>query len=91
MGEAHADIAAAGFAGFEFNKAVVVADNFCPDGTIFMLNTKYVKLVINQNANFLWTPPKSGTAEWAYVRQLIVMCNLLVVAPWRCCQIRNVT
>jgi hypothetical protein len=91
MGEAHADIAAVGFKGFEFNGAVVVPDNYCNDGTIWFLNTTYIQFVINQNANFLWTPPKSGTAEWAYVRQLIVMANLLVTAPWRCGVITNVT
>jgi hypothetical protein len=91
MGEAHADIAAAGFTGFEFNRAVVVADNFCPEKTLKILNTDYIQFVINSKANFLWTPPKSGTAEWAYVRQLIVMANLIVPSPWRCGVITNIT
>lgn len=89
--EASADLAKIGFQTFEFNGASVVADNFCPSGYMFFLNTKYVQFIVNQNANFIWTPPKSGTAEWAYVRQLIVMANLIITAPWRCGQIRNVS
>jgi len=91
ISQAHADIAAVGFQGFEFNKAVVVPDNYCPAGVIYLLNTKYIQFVINQNANFIWTPPKTGTAEWAYIRQLIVMCNLIVTAPWRQTCIKNVS
>ena len=85
------DLAQVGFEGITFNRAVIVPDNYCPSGTIFVLNTKYIQFVINTNRNFDWTPPKEPTNQDAYVRQLLVMCNLIVTAPWRSGIIKNVT
>ena len=88
---AREDLAKVGFTGIQFNRADVVVDNYCPSGTIIGLNTKYIKFVINKNANMKWTEPKSGTNEYAYIRQLIISANLLVLAPWRCFMLQNVT
>jgi hypothetical protein len=88
MGESTAEV---GFNAIRYNGAIWLPDNYCPAGTIFGLNTKYIELIINSNMNFLWTPPKSGTNEYAYIRQLLVMSNLICTAPWRQFQIQNVT
>lgn len=85
------DLAEVGFRGIKFNNADAVVDNYCPAGMIIGLNTKYIKLVINRNANMKWTEPKSGTNEYAYIRQLIFSANLLVLAPWRCFMLQNIT
>lgn len=86
------EMKAIGFQGFMFNQAVVIPDNYVtPDDAIYLLNTKYVFLVINQNRNFEWTPPKQPVEQDAYVRQLLLMSNLFVSAPWRCSKILNVT
>jgi hypothetical protein len=85
------DLADVGFRGIKFNNADVVVDNYCPAGTIIGLNTKYVKFIVNKNANMKWTEPKSGTNEYAYIRQLLFSANLEVMAPWRCFMLQNVT
>jgi len=85
------DLAEVGFQGFKFRKADVVADQFVPSGHIYTLNTEYIKLIIHPNRNFSWTPAKQPVDQDAYVRQLLLMCNLIVTAPWRCRKNLSVT
>jgi hypothetical protein len=42
-----------GAEGIGYNRADVMVDQHCPSGDIFVLNTKYWKLVINRNRNFI--------------------------------------
>lgn len=76
------DIAKVGFSGINFNNHMeVIVDNHCPSGTMFFLNTDYWKLVLNRNRNFYWTAEKTPTDQDGYVRQLLVMGNLICVQP----------
>lgn len=76
------DVANVGFPTIRFNNHMdIVVDNHCPAGTIYILNTDYWKLVINANKNFSWTPPKTAPDIDAYVRQLLVMGNLICTQP----------
>jgi len=92
LSESFAELKEVGFEGFMFNRAAVVVDNYVnPSDAVYFINTRYVQLVINQNKNFDWTPPKTPVQQDAYVRQLLTMCNLCVLAPWRCGKLVNVT
>ncbi|MEM2125706.1 MAG: phage major capsid protein [Candidatus Methanosuratincola sp.] len=76
------DVADVGFPTIRFNGHMdIVVDNHCPEGHFYVLNTDYWRLVINRNRNFYWTEPKTPTNADAYVRQLILMGNLICVQP----------
>ena len=76
------DLANVGFSGIRFNGHMdIVVDNHCPDGYMYILNTDYWKLVLNSNRDFYWTQPKTPTNADAYVRQLLVMGNLVCTQP----------
>jgi len=75
-------LAQVGFSGINFNgHADMIVDNHCPSGYMFFLNTDYWRLIINRNKNFTWTPEKTPVEQDAYVRQLLVMGNLVCVQP----------
>jgi len=75
-------LAQVGFSGINFNgHADMIVDNHCPSGYMFFLNTDYWRFIINRNKNFTWTPEKTPVESDAYVRQLLVMGNLVCVQP----------
>ena len=59
-----------GFSQIDHNGAAVVVDNHCPSGHVFFLNTKFFKLVIDSETDFITTPfiePENQTAKTAKV------------------------
>ena len=75
-------LANVGFSGINFNgHADMIVDNHCPTGYMYFLNTEYWHFVINSNRNFYWTGEKTPTDQDAYVRQLILMANLICTQP----------
>ena len=87
----HSDIANVGFSGITFNGAVIVVDNYCPSGYIFLLNTDYWKLVVHKRRDMSWTEKKVPLDQDAYVRQLLWAGNLICQAPRWQGMIANVT
>jgi hypothetical protein len=86
------DLAKVGFSrGFQFRGADVLPDEFCPSGTFLTLNTDFIQLAIHPARSFYWTEPKTPVDQDAYVRQLLLACNLVVTAPWRQRKNTNVT
>ena len=77
-----ADLASIGFDGIQFNgHCELIVDNHCPSGTMFFVNTDFWKLVLNKNKNFDWTAEKTPTNQYAYIRQLITLGNLICQSP----------
>ena len=75
-------LANVGFSGINFNgHADMIADNHCPNGYMYFINTDYWQFVINSNRNFYWTAEKTPTDQDAWVRQLILMANLICTQP----------
>lgn len=85
MAEAMANRGPMGQAGFDsirFNSAMVVVDEKCPAGTLWMLNTDYISLVAHSaRANIEVQGPVTGLNQDGRVWKLLWMGNLVVGSP----------
>lgn len=91
LGQKHADLVSYGFTGIEFDNAAIVVDQHLPAGTIFGLNTNYLKFVINKHRNFYmedWQRPVNADAR---VTQILTQANLVVQAPRLCFKFTGLT
>ena len=76
-----------GAEGLGYHRADIMVDQHCPAGYIFLLNTKYWKLVINRNRNFIRRSslyelerfPVYNDSLW--VDQIVVQCQLVDSSP----------
>ncbi|MDR0856247.1 MAG: phage major capsid protein [Clostridiales bacterium] len=74
-----------GFKAISFNGIPLVADRFCPAGTLYLLNTK--DFVLAQMDDWHWFENESGTilrrsyTKTAYAATLIKYCELVCKAP----------
>lgn len=88
-----------GFNTIRFNGAEVVADSNVPSGTVWLLNTKYIKMVFLQGHDFVRRSAINGFGETGfpvfnqdmYVDQIIAYGDFCVAGPRYCGQIQNVT
>ena len=72
----------AGFDSIRFNTAVVMVDEKCPAGTLWMLNTDYISLVAHvARANMEVQGPVTSLNQDGTVRKLLWMGNLVVSSP----------
>jgi hypothetical protein len=76
-----------GAEGLGYNRADIMVDQHCPTGYVFMLNTKYWKLVLNRNRAFIRRSslyslerfPVYNDSMW--VDQIVAQCQLVDTAP----------
>lgn len=87
-----------GFNTIRFNGAEVVADSHVPSGTVWMLNTQYVKMCFLNGHDFVRRSVRDFTGNGfpvfnqdMMVDQLIAYGNFAVPGPRYCGQIQNVT
>ena len=85
------DVARAGFAAINFNGAAIVADSHIQSGRVYLLNTKFIKMIIHQDRNFTPTGWKVPTNQDARIQQILWAGELVVQSPRLSAQIRNVT
>lgn len=86
-----------GAEGLGFNRADIMVDQHAPTGYIFLLNTKYWKLVLNRNRAFIRRSglyqlerfPIYNDSMW--VDQIVAQCQLVDTAPRLSAYISNVT
>lgn len=69
-------IADGGFQMCQFKGQPMVWDESCPSGTMYFLNTKHMKLVVHEDANFDTTDFQKPTKQDALVAQILWMGNL---------------
>jgi hypothetical protein len=75
-------LAAAGFNVIMFNGIPVVVDEMCPAGTLWGLNTNFIKLIAHQaRANIEMQGPIDAINQDGKVWKLFWMGNLIVQAP----------
>jgi hypothetical protein len=60
----------------DFKGVPIVWDEQCPSGTMYLLNTKHMKLVTHKDANFETTDYKQPENQDAKVSQILFMGNL---------------
>ncbi len=76
-----------GAEGLGYNRADIMVDQHCGAGYVYMLNTKYWKLVLNRNRAFIRRSslydlqrfPVYNDSMW--VDQIVAQCNLIDAAP----------
>ncbi len=85
------DLANVGFQVLNFNGAAVVVDSHCQSGRAYMLNTKFIKLIIHQDRNFEPTNWKYPTNQDSMIQQILFAGELVCQSPRLNCQIRNLT
>ena len=76
-----------GAEGLGYNRADIMVDQHCASGYIFMLNTKYWKLVLNRNRAFIRRSSLYDLERFPiytdslWVDQIVAQCNLIDCAP----------
>lgn len=68
----------AGFENLLFHTAPITYDTYCPAGTMFMLNTKYLRLVGHKDVWFKPTPFDRPPNQDARYSQILVYGNLVI-------------
>lgn len=80
-----------GFSQIDHNGAAVVVDNHCPAGSVYFLNTKFIKLVVHPKRFFTPTGWKYPANQDSAVQQLFFGGELVVSSPRLQALLTNVT
>jgi hypothetical protein len=61
----------------------VFCDPYCPEGTLYILNTDYLSLYIHEQASFAFTGFESTLPNWqvGYIGALLTVAELVVTKP----------
>ncbi len=61
----------------------VFCDPYCPEGTLYILNTDYVSMYIHEQASFAFTGFESTLPNWqvGYIGALLTVAELVVTKP----------
>ena len=87
------DAVNAGFSALMLSNVPILADFFCPTGTMFVINSKYLSLYISEDANFAWSGFHSliPNNQIANVGVVITMMALVCSKPVSGAQWNDVT
>jgi hypothetical protein len=75
MGKKMADY---GFQTLEFMGKPIIADPNCPEGSIYFLNSKYMKWRVHKNANFATTKFRPDDTRLAKKQEILLTANLTI-------------
>jgi hypothetical protein len=81
LGDRHNDLVNVGFEGITFDGAALMIDNHLPSGTIYGLNTDYIKMFINKDRNFHFSDWQRPINSDQRVAQILTIGNLINQAP----------
>ena len=61
----------------------IFADPYCPEGTMYLVNSNYASLYIHEQASFAFTGFESTLSNWqlGYVGALVTIAELVVTKP----------
>lgn len=87
------DAVNAGFSALMLAGVPILADVFCPSGTAFIVNSKYLSLYISEDANFAFSGFHSliPNNQLANVGVVITMMSLVCTKPVSGAQLSNIT
>jgi hypothetical protein len=75
------DIANVGFDVININGAALVADNKCPSGYLFGLNTNYMEFYVGQGYDFYVRGPFPLQIQDGWTAQILMYCELALQSP----------
>ena len=90
----HQDLVSTGYDGVQFERMAIVACDYFPSGTMFLLNTEYIKVFIHSDFHFVldkkdgWKQP---LGQSALVNQILFWINMICQAPRLQAIITNMT
>ncbi len=69
----------------------VFCDPYCPEGTLYILNTDYLSLYIHEQASFAFTGFESTLPNWqvGYIGALLTVAELVLTKPKTCTRVDN--
>ena len=69
----------------------IYADPYCPEGTVYFLNTNYLSLYIHEQGSFVFTGFESTLPNWqiGYVGAVLMIAELVSVKPKSMSKINN--
>ncbi len=69
----------------------VFCDPYCPEGTLYILNTDYLSLYIHEQASFAFTGFESTLPNWqvGYIGALLTVAELVLTKPISCTRVDN--
>lgn len=67
----------------------IFADPYCPEGTMYLINSNYTSLYFHEQASFAFTGFESTLSNWqlGYVGALVNIAELVVTKPKSCTRI----
>jgi hypothetical protein len=81
LGDRSNDLVNVGFKGIDFDGAAIMVDNHLPSGTVYGLNTDFIKMFLNKDRNFYFSDWQRPINSDQRVAQILVIGNLMVQAP----------
>lgn len=85
------EMANAGFESLRYKAADIVYDQYCNSGVMYMLNSKYMSLVIDKETDFAVTPFIRPSNQDAKTAQILFMGNVTINNPRRLGKLTSVT
>jgi hypothetical protein len=70
----------------------VYCDPYCPEGTLYILNTNYLNLYVHDQASFAFTGFESLLSNYqlGYVGAVLTLCELVVTKPKSCVRVSGI-
>lgn len=90
-GQAPGLLGQCGFGGININGAMMVVDQSCPAGEMYLLNSKWIKFVMHSNRVFSVEGPFPVANQDTKVWRIHVACALVVQSPKLCSKISGLT
>jgi len=71
------------FSAIEVAGVPIYADNYCPEGTLYLLNTDYLSMYIHEKASFYFTGFESTlpNGQFGYLGAILTLLELVNVKP----------
>lgn len=87
------DVVNAGFRGLMLGDVPIFADPFCPKGTAYLMNSRYLAMYIHENADFAFSDFYSAipNLQIANIGVVIVVFNVVCTKPVSGMQVTGIT
>jgi len=87
------DVARSGFRGIMIGNVPIFSDPFCPAGSGFLINTRYLALYLSEAAPFVWSGFQNTIPlnQVAYIGAMLVAYNIVCTKPKTGMQLTNIT
>lgn len=87
------DVARSGFRGVMIQNVPIFADPYCPAGSGFLINTRYLALYLSEAAPFVWSGFQNTIPlnQVAYIGAMLVAYNIVCTKPKTGMQLSNIT